>query len=138
MTEGLRFECTGCGRCCTNQGEYEHVYVGDGEIRELARLLELAPREFKRRYTFVDADGWRQLRSSGNSCVFLEPETNACRVYAARPIQCRTFPFWRELVRGGRWSAAARELCEGVGRGRRISMKAAESLMREMEETEQA
>ncbi len=41
-TEGLRFECTQCGGCCTNRGEYTHVYVSADEIRGLARLLDMS------------------------------------------------------------------------------------------------
>jgi Fe-S-cluster containining protein len=49
--------------------------------------------------------------------VFLT-ERGTCGVYPARPTQCRTFPFWPDLVRGGRWTRRAHSLCEGVGSGR--------------------
>ena len=134
--ERLRFECTQCGRCCTNQGEYAHVYVSDEECRAIARFLELRLPAFKRRYTFVDAEGWRQLTFSGESCLFLEPETKGCRIYPVRPTQCRTFPFWRNFVRDGEWTAEVRELCEGVGQGRSHSEDEAEAHMRAMDESD--
>ena len=130
---GLRFECTKCGACCTSRGEYAHVYLNADEARALADELGLSLAEFRRRYTFRDELGWTQLRFEGASCVFLEPGTNRCTVYGARPTQFRTFPFWRELIVDGRWSADARALCEGVGRGRVVRREDAEARMVEME-----
>ncbi|MEX2206196.1 MAG: YkgJ family cysteine cluster protein [Myxococcota bacterium] len=130
---GLRFECTMCGECCTARGEYAHVYLNADEARALADELGLGLAEFRRRYTFGDEYGWTQLQFHGEACVFLEPGTNRCTVYGARPTQCRTFPFWRDLVVDGRWSEDARKLCEGVGRGRLIPIEEIEARMVEME-----
>ncbi len=117
----LRFECTECGECCTNRGEYHYVYVDVDEVRGIAELLGIAEGELRRRHTFVDEDGLRQLAIVGNRCTFLDPGTQRCMVYAARPSQCRTFPVWPELIARGRWTAEARRLCEGVGTGPRFS-----------------
>ncbi|MFQ5513025.1 MAG: YkgJ family cysteine cluster protein [Myxococcota bacterium] len=133
---GLCFECTRCGLCCTNRGEYAHVYVGREEIRAIARLLGLSPREFERRYTFIDEDGWRQLAFEKDACFFLDPETRGCRIYPARPIQCRTFPFWRDFVRDGQWTQEVRDLCEGIGRGPVHREEEVEACMVEMEQSE--
>ena len=130
---GLRFECTGCGGCCTTRGEYAHVYLNPDEVTALAEELELSAREFKRRYTFKDEYGYTQLRFEDASCVFLERDTNRCTVYGARPTQCRTFPFWRDLVAGGKWTDEARALCEGVGRGPAHRATDVEARMLEME-----
>jgi uncharacterized protein len=129
---GLRFECTQCGVCCTNRGDYGHVYLSDREVLDLARLLGLLPMEFRSRYTFVDEYGWTQLVLEDH-CVFLDVKTWRCSVYEARPIQCRTFPFWRNLVERGEWTSEARALCEGIGRGPLYSIEQVEPLMREME-----
>jgi len=130
---GLRFECTGCGGCCTARGEYAHVYLNPDELADLADELELSTREFRRRYTFRDEYGYTQLRFPDSTCVFLERDTNRCTVYAARPTQCRTFPFWRDLVRDGKWTDEARALCEGVARGPAHRLEDAEARMVEME-----
>jgi len=134
---GLRFECTLCGHCCTQRGEYGHVYLNDAELGALARFLGVTPFEFRRDYTFVDEYGWTQLYL-GEACVFLDRATNRCGVYAARPIQCRTFPFWRNLVRDGEWTAEARAACEGVGRGPLHRVEDIEPHMREMEESHES
>ena len=117
----LRFECTECGECCTNRGEYSYVYVDDEEVRGIAELLDMTPAELRRRHTFVDDDGLRQLAFAQGRCTFLDSESQRCKVYAARPSQCRTFPVWPELISRGRWNSEARRLCEGVGNGPRFS-----------------
>jgi len=49
-------------------------------------------------------------------CPFLGRD-NRCRVYPVRPRQCRTYPWWPELVeREADWRAEARR-CEGMNRG---------------------
>jgi len=133
--ERLRFECTRCGACCTNQGEYAHVYLGDREVDELALEKGLTVRAFEREYTSIDEYGWTQLRMNGDRCIFLAAD-GRCGVYAARPVQCRTFPFWRGLVDGGEWTDEAHGLCEGVGQGRLYSIEEVEAHMVHMEESD--
>lgn len=129
------FECTQCGHCCKTRGEYAYVYLNRREARALARHLELTLAEFYRRHSFVDEDGWRQLRFEGGRCTFLSSE-GRCSVYAARPVQCRTFPFWPEFVDDGEWTEEVRELCEGIGRGRRFTLHEAEERMLEFLDSE--
>lgn len=133
----LRFECTRCGACCTNRGEYAHVYLNPEEVGELARELGLPLRAFRRDYTFVDEDGWTQLGTSDGACVLYERETRTCRAYGARPAQCRTFPFWREMIRGEAFTAEARRICEGVGRGPLYSIEYAQARVKELDEAEE-
>ncbi len=136
MSRGLRFECTQCGACCVNRGEYAHVYVNPDETAALAEFLGLSLRRFKRRYTFNDEDGWRQLNFTGKSCVFLDPETNLCQAHAARPIQCRTFPFWPGFIEQGEWTDEVRSLCEGIGRGRLYSIEESQVQMDEIKQSD--
>jgi Fe-S-cluster containining protein len=135
--KGLRFECTQCGACCTNHGDYAHVYLNPEEVGALARHVGLSVRAFRRKYTFVDEYGWTQLVFTGPSCVFLDEETQRCKVYAARPVQCSTFPFWRSLIEGGRWTKEAGRICEGVGRGPLHTIDEAEERMVAFEEAEE-
>jgi hypothetical protein len=122
-----------CGECCTARGEYAHVYLNADEQLALAVELGLGLAEFRRRYTFEDEYGWTQLLFESEACVFLEPGTKRCTVYGARPTQCRTFPFWRDLVEKGRWTDGARKLCEGIGRGSVQPPEVVEARMLEME-----
>lgn len=110
---GLAFSCRRCRACC--RGEPGYVWVGAGEVRALAAELGMEAGRF--RAGFCRSVGGRvslRERADGD-CVLLGPE--GCRAYAARPAQCRTFPFWPEHLAGpADWAALARS-CPGVNSG---------------------
>lgn len=54
----------------------------------------------------------RSLRS--DHCIFLDPSSNKCQVYGARPLQCATYPWWPELMDPGTWLLERDQLCEGI------------------------
>ena len=112
----LRFQCTGCGACCI--GRAGHVgEVSPAEQTAIRKLLGLSQSWFRRRYLVRDADGSTGIRLDAHGrCPFLGPDLR-CRVYSARPTQCRTYPWWPELVEHKRdWDREARR-CEGMNRG---------------------
>jgi Fe-S-cluster containining protein len=113
--DGLRFTCTRCGHCCT--GEPGTVRVSEEEAAELARVVGLDLADFYERYTRLLDDGSTSLTEKpDHACVFWSASAG-CTVYAARPRQCRTWPFWRRnLASPAHWTAAARA-CPGIGRG---------------------
>jgi len=108
---GLRFECTRCGRCCTGGSGY--VWVTEQDVSRLAAEVGLDLDGFGRRYLRRVGERYALLETPRDgACVFLEGDH--CGVYAARPSQCRHFPFWEShLASEATWSAAARE-CEGI------------------------
>ena len=110
--DGLSFECTGCGRCCTGSPGY--VWILPEEMDEMARYLGISTQGFVRRYSrWVDDRQSLTERAPGFDCVFLTRD-RGCLVYPARPLQCRTYPWWPEnLVSPGSWQQAARA-CEGI------------------------
>lgn len=114
----LRFECTGCGNCCTGNPRDYWVEVSDREQRRIADYLGISLRWLRRRYLVREDEG-DGLSMRGNACVFLDGKR--CRIYPARPTQCRTYPYWPELL-GSRaaWQAEAKR-CEGIGRGKPLS-----------------
>jgi len=113
--KGLRFECTGCGECCRSRGRQAWVYVTIDERCALARHLGLTTSTFTRRYC-ARTHGFFHLRDPSADCLFLDGAR--CTVYAARPGQCRTFPFWRENMSVKAWKGEVARECEGIGRGR--------------------
>jgi len=114
--DGLRFRCTGCGNCCS--GDPGFVWVNEEEMQALADLLtdgdvdllkEKHVRKVGRRYSLRE-------RENGD-CDLLDPESRQCTVYNARPVQCRTWPFWDSTVRTpAAWKETC-EACPGAGSG---------------------
>lgn len=112
--EGLRFECTGCGKCCTGTSGY--VWVSEEEMAEMATTLNISLKMFKMKYIRQKDNRFalveKKTQSGDYDCIFLKD--NKCQVYQARPRQCRTFPWWPEnLTDEESWGLAALE-CEGI------------------------
>ena len=114
---GLQFTCTRCGNCCT--GDPGTVRVSDDEIEALASLLELDRDEFRALYTRELRGGEVTLvEKRNNECVFWDRNAG-CKVYVARPQQCRTWPFWSAVVHSSEtWQEEARG-CPGMNQGKR-------------------
>jgi Fe-S-cluster containining protein len=108
---GLRFECTGCGRCCSGGNGY--VWVSEREIARLAVRFGVGLDDFGLKYLRRVGDRYALLESvTDGACVFLDGDR--CGVYEDRPNQCRSFPFWgRNLESPAAWARAAGE-CEGI------------------------
>lgn len=113
--EGLAFECTGCGDCCS--GAPGFVWVDEQEIAALAAEMKMSVDDFDRK--FVRQVGLEKslVEYPDGDCIFLDPESRKCTVYEARPIQCRTWPFWSSnLKRKSDWKETCR-VCKGSGQG---------------------
>jgi uncharacterized protein len=114
--DGLRFQCTACGKCCLNHGDgFEYVYSTRQERMALAEHFGLSLRAFEERYC-DRVEGLLSFKSENRACVFLKE--GRCSVYALRPRQCRTFPFWSELLTDeDTWKRDVASFCPGVGQG---------------------
>jgi Fe-S-cluster containining protein len=114
--DGLRFECTQCGDCCT--GEPGFVWVNVAEIEALAIRFQLSTDEFERKYVRKLGNRKSLVEFPNGDCVFLDSQTRKCSVYEDRPRQCRTWPFWDSNLRTKRdweWTCS---VCPGSGKGR--------------------
>jgi uncharacterized protein len=126
-SDGLRFACTRCGGCCTISG---YVWVDRDETTALAAFLELSLDDFTRRYVRRVGKRYSLVEKPNGECVFWQATgpRPGCQVYAARPVQCRTFPFWKRHLAGEEaWDEVVDE-CPGAGTGRRYSRDEIERL----------
>lgn len=125
---GLRFSCSGCGDCCT--GDPGHVWVNEEEIARLAAYLGLTAAAFEAEY--VRKVGMRRslFERFDGDCVLFDAATRRCTVYAARPVQCRTWPFWPDNVESEEAWAETCEVCPGSGEGQLHSVEAIKAHLR--------
>jgi Fe-S-cluster containining protein len=82
--------------------------------------------EFTAAYTHK-IDGLYELRYTGKDCPFLQD--NRCRVYEARPWQCRTWPFWPENMNCLVWEKEVASWCPGAGKGRLYTAEEIEDVL---------
>ena len=89
-------KCESCGgKCCT--GESGHIFIAKEEINLLMEHFNLDELEFKER--FLRKVGFRlSLKEKefegGFACIFFDTKNRNCSIYALRPAQCKSFPFW--------------------------------------------
>ena len=118
-SKGVRFECQGSGRCCVSRGQYGYVYMTVSDRKRMADSMGLSASAFTRRYC-KKTDGVYHLKDGeGPECLFLKD--NRCSVYEGRPDQCRTWPFWPEVMSAKAWAKDVAAYCPGVGKGKVIS-----------------
>jgi Fe-S-cluster containining protein len=113
--EGLRFRCTQCGDCCTGAPGY--VWVNKAEMERLAEELGLPLDQFERQYVRKVGIRHSLVEHLNGDCVFFDTQTRKCRVYSARPRQCRTWPFWDSNVRSEEAWRRTSEICPGCNQG---------------------
>ena len=118
--DGLRFECTQCGACCA--GDPGFVWVGDEEVAALADLMQMEHDEFLRKFVRREGDRFSLVEYPDGDCIFLDPQSKTCTVYSARPVQCRTWPFWDSNLQSQKaWKETCR-VCPGAGTGQLYSL----------------
>jgi len=118
--EGLRFDCIECGRCCT--GDPGYVWVNRAEIAAMAAAIGVSVAEFEE--TFVRRVGRRKslLERPNGDCVLFDRSKRRCKVYAQRPSQCLSWPFWASNLRTPETWEQTCLSCPGSGRGRHFSL----------------
>ena len=127
--EGLQFECTQCGACCS--GEPGFVWVNDEEVAAMAKTLQLAEEEFRDRFVRRVGSRFSLVEYPDGDCIFLDPETRGCSVYASRPAQCRTWPFWNSNLKSqATWKETCQQ-CPGAGTGKLYSLEEIEFARRQ-------
>lgn len=131
FNDGLSFQCTQCGNCCTGGPGY--VWISDEEVDRLAAHLNLSREETLRKHcrTIRGRLSLKERRDEHGQypCIFLTEESardasgrrvtkRGCAIYPVRPLQCRTWPFWDgNLIDRDAWGSTTAK-CPGVNRGK--------------------
>lgn len=118
--DGLAFRCTRCGACCTGAPGY--VWCSVEELEALARFRDQPFEEFTRQFVRQVGSRLSLIEKPGGDCIFWDKEVG-CTVYPARPVQCRTWPFWPENVETEEDWDHVRSACPGAGRGQVFTLE---------------
>jgi len=130
VAKGLRFECQpGCTACCEQQG---FVYLTQEDVVRAAEFLGITPAAFERKYVYRTRNRMRLRVPRDSTCFFLE--SSGCAIHPAKPLQCRAFPFWPELLESRREWLKTAQYCPGIGKGPLIQIEFANEQAREMKE----
>lgn len=113
-SNGLAFDCHGCGDCCRGPGGY--VWVDEDEIQSLAKELGMTVQDFGKKLLRRTSTGYALVDSPTGDCPLLD-SAGRCRVYHARPVQCRTWPWWDENLSSPLAWADAATRCPGMNKG---------------------
>jgi Fe-S-cluster containining protein len=125
---GLRFECQrGCTNCCRQKG---FVYITEADLQRIAQFLGMTPAKFERVYVYRTKHLLRLRMPRHTQCHFLRED--GCSIHTVKPVQCRIFPFWPELVNDKREWRKTAAWCPGIGKGKLVQIEAARKLGDEM------
>ncbi|CAI1494223.1 conserved protein of unknown function (plasmid) [Thermococcus nautili] len=84
-------KCTACGKCCYNKD----IYLTLDEFERIKEKTGLKPREFAtlKQNPFVPSIYMIRLKNKpSGACIFLDEETNKCKIHDIKPLQCKTYP----------------------------------------------
>lgn len=91
IIDGIKFECTQCGKCCKWEG---YVFLEGNDVEKMAEGVTDGDKEkFLDKYTKeLDKGKYLVLKNKPDTkeCVFLK--NNECSIYKSRPKQCRDYP----------------------------------------------
>lgn len=130
MQTEFQFECQKCGNCCSAMEGT--TYIDLDEIFALGEKLQCSIKtlledyiDFGEKIVRINRKEFKfkffMLRQQKDACIFLQG--HECRIYSARPFQCRQFPFWYELFNNKKIFREIQETCQGFGKGKKYTAK---------------
>ncbi len=124
----LRFACQpNCSNCCQVEGE---VYLTEQDLQRMAEYTGMNPETFEATYVYRTKRLLRLRKPHGRQCHF--HQNNCCSIHPVKPTQCRTFPFWPELIEDAKAWEEASQYCPGMGKGELIQIENARHIAGEM------
>ena len=127
-TSPMRFQCQpGCIECCEQPG---HIYLSSSDVARLSRHLKLTQAEFHRQYVCGTKGRERLRKPRAKQCPFLL--SDGCGVHVAKPLQCKAFPFWPEILDKASERRDAAAYCPGLGKGPLVNIRVARRVANQM------
>ncbi|MEK6677499.1 MAG: YkgJ family cysteine cluster protein [Planctomycetota bacterium] len=115
--DGLQFECTQCGNCCS--GDPGYVWATKEEVRKIAEFLGRDDHWLDEQHLRRVGLHYSLTERPNGDCTFLVRKNgkSMCSIYSVRPLQCRTWPFWTENLRTAESWEKANKKCPGMNTG---------------------
>lgn len=107
-----------------------YVYLTEDDVKNAAAHVGLTAAAFEERYVYRTRHMRRLRKPPKSQCHFLGAE--GCRIHPVKPVQCRLFPFWPELVASRREWTKTGKWCPGIGKGPLIQITTALEAASEM------
>ena len=124
--EGIKFSCQRCGHCCTSEG---YVFITQEDLDNLMNNEGFSLEDLKNHY-FSTFRGYTVLRDNASgACIFWDNEIKGCKIYKNRPVQCRTYPFWKINFKQQSDFEREEKECPGIGQGKLYSKEEIDKLL---------
>ncbi|MCF6335542.1 MAG: YkgJ family cysteine cluster protein [Spirochaetales bacterium] len=126
---GLKFTCTQCSKCCRFDPGF--VFLTYSDLDRILLYLHLSKNEFIEKYCRTVNIGEQKrlslIEKPDFDCIFWNK--GGCDIYNSRPLQCRTYPFWKPfLTDRDAWDREA-ESCAGMNNGSVVDKEAIENCL---------
>ena len=128
-SEGLCFSCTRCSKCCRHESGF--VFLSQIDALRLATECKISYNEFVETYCrwipSVNKTERLSLKEKSDfDCVFWD---SGCRVYNSRPLQCRAYPFWPNVLNFRESWERTKAECPGMDQGKLYTLSEIEALL---------
>ena len=112
--KGVNFRCIApeCSHCCSGARGEGYVWINADEMTAIAAYLDMPFEKFTRKYIRQIEWSYSLIEKPNHDCVFLKD--GGCSIYPVRPTQCRTYPFWPDIVKAPESWAIEAEQCPGI------------------------
>jgi Fe-S-cluster containining protein len=106
------------------------VYLTEQDLGRIAAHLSVDPTEFETKCVHRTSRSLRLRKPPDRQCLF--HSDGKCSIHPVKPVQCRVFPFWPEIIEtAAAWDETALR-CPGMNKGPFVQIQAAKSVAEEM------
>lgn len=105
------FSCQRSGNCCrVGTG---HVWIEERDLASYAEVTGATAEAFVGLNVVQVGDRLSLRERADGRCILLDGH-NRCSIYELRPQQCRSFPYWPELLHDVQALQRAAQYCPGI------------------------